>query len=119
MTDTDDAIKEIRKLIADFAEAETNKDHNGYDCGNSIKLLECISSIITSQLQAALSKQREEIRTTILSCKPEKKDEKAKHLFITDNGTSVDMVNTPYIKGWNQGIDAAFAAIMEGLGDSK
>lgn len=59
------------------------------------------------------------VRTTILSCKPEKKDEKAKHLFITDNGTSVDMVNTPYIKGWNQGIDAAFAAIMEALGDTK
>ena len=52
----------------------------------------------------SISEALKAILATVSKHLPEKKDPKVKHLFSTPNGTQIDCVNEPYIKGYNTAI---------------
>lgn len=47
---------------------------------------------------------------------PEKLDESKKHLFTTQNGTQVDVMNVPYCKGFNKSVEAYITNLTQAEG---
>lgn len=44
--------------LIDFAEAETNKEHDGYNCGNLVKLINRLDRFLANHTQAAVDAAR-------------------------------------------------------------